>query len=372
MRIAILTRRHSRDAFGGAEYRMGLIAQGLARFGHEVCYVCTSPCTAEWYADAVHVIPIPIRTFSRKLGRNDFLYYSDVSRVLDRIRPDVIYQSVASALTGIAALYARKNGCRMVWHVASERDVRPQRSGSVHSALFDYIDRRWTEYGIRSCDAIIGQARYQDRLLERYYGRHCDLIVGTPQPIAAESIIKTEPVTVVWVANLKPMKQPEVFLRLVRTLGTHRDVRFLMIGRPARGAYQRRLDRSIAGLKNFSYLAERPIGEVNQILAAAHVLVNTSQYEGFPNTFIQAWSRRVPVVSLNVDPDDVLKVHGLGFHSVSFEGLVRDVKRLVEDSALREAIGRRAVTYAKRHHSMDSNMVRIASLLANTNQASVL
>ncbi len=45
--------------------------------------------------------------------------------------------------------------------------------------------------------------------------------------------------------------------------------------------------------------------EVNAELANAHVLVNTSLYEGFPNTFIQAWMRRTVVVSLNVNPDGI-------------------------------------------------------------------
>ena len=46
--------------------------------------------------------------------------------------------------------------------------------------------------------------------------------------------------------------------------------------------------------------------EVNALLEHTDLLVNTSDYEGFSNTFIQAWMRRVPVVSLRVDPDRLL------------------------------------------------------------------
>jgi len=365
MRIAVLTEHHCRDAFGGAEYRLCLTAQSLAELGHDVYYVCTSPDTAEWSHEAVHVIPMKTRTFSRRFGRNYFLYRSDILSALNRIRPDVIYQSVACAFTGIAAFYAKKNDCRMVWHIASERDVWRGRLTSFRTALFDFIDKRWTAYGIRSADLIIGQARYQDRLLATHYGRDCDLVIGTPHAIPIDPIVKTGPTTIIWVANLKPLKQPELFLRLVRELDGCEAGRFVMIGRPADGPYQRRLEREMVGLKNFSYLRERPMLEVNQTLMRSHVLVNTSQYEGFPNTFIQAWFRRVPVVSLSVDPDNILKTEGLGFHSVTFDGLVKDVKRLMEDRALRDSMGERAQRYAVRHHSLGPNMAKIASLLTN-------
>jgi glycosyltransferase involved in cell wall biosynthesis len=190
------------------------------------------------------------------------------------------------------------------------------------------------------------------------------LIVGTPHPAPEEPLVKTGPTTVVWVANIKPWKQPEVFLRLAKVLGNCCNVRFTMIGRRASEAYQKRLELDMSGLTNFRYLGERPVEEVNHILARSHIFVNTSRYEGFPNTFIQAWFREVPVVSLTVDPDDVLKTHGLGFHGVSFEGLVTGVRQLIQDAPLRVSMGKQAREYAVRHHSMGPNFAKIVSLFS--------
>jgi glycosyltransferase involved in cell wall biosynthesis len=354
---------------GGAEYQAYLLACGLKE-RYEVCYLFSHGNRKQRLSeDGFTLYQIPRHFWARRLlGRVFALDYSTVTGLLKHISPDVIYNRGANAYTGIAASYARRAGCRMIWHIAHEHDIQPAWLRSVHTAAFDYVDKKWTEYGIRSADTVIGQAKYQDKLLRRNYRRSCDLIVGNFHPVPSEQVVKTGPTTVVWVANLKPFKQPQVFLRLVGEMRDYDHVRFVMIGRPASGSYQRRLEREMMGLKNFNYMGERPIEEVNRILASSHVFVNTSQYEGFPNTFVQAWFRRVPVVSLNVDPDDVLKTSGLGFHSVSFEGLVRDVKRLIEDGALRESMGRQAQKYALDHHSMGPNIAKIMSLLEKTGQ----
>ena len=51
-----------------------------------------------------------------------------------------------------------------------------------------------------------------------------------------------------------------------------------------------------------SISAARP-GRGERAVRERGPLVNTSDYEGFSNTFIQAWMRRVPIASLHVDPD---------------------------------------------------------------------
>ena len=94
-----------------------------------------------------------------------------------------------------------------------------------------------------------------------------------------------------------------------------------MIG--ARGAYS--LDDGLARGEqsaNLNFLGEQSLAQVNERLWACRLVVNTSQTEGFPNTFIQAWARFVPVVSLKVDPDGVIARHQLGFCSGDFSRMV--------------------------------------------------
>jgi len=200
---------------------------------------------------------------------------------------------------------------------------------------------------------IVGQAHYQDKLLGQNFKRSCDAIVPNWHPYPPEHIQRARsPVKVLWIANIKPSKQPKVFIRLAARLCQHVEASFIMAGRAGGRIYQRSVEKMLARASQIDYRGELRMADVNALLAKSHILVSTSQYEGFSNTFIQAWMRGVPVVSLNVDPDDVIARYGLGYHSHTFDRLCMDTRRLIQDPQLRDAMGEAARKYAFENHSL--------------------
>jgi glycosyltransferase involved in cell wall biosynthesis len=362
-KICLILGSHWSYRKGGSEYQAQLLIDQLKKNrNYMIFYIYAGSEDAKVDIDGVRIYSLRRREVLSKLGKPFFLDSLKITKILNDVQPDVIYQRGGFAYTGIAAHFARKHRCKVIWHIASDNDVQPARFKSLCTAPVDYLNKKFLQYGIKYADYIIGQTKYEDRLLQQNYGRHCDLVVGNFHPIPKESIIKEKPLKVVWVATLKPNKQANVFICLARKLSDIRDVKFLMIGRPANGRNQGKIDRQMEGLDNFEYLGEQPIGTVNRILAESHILINTIKYEGFPNTFIHAWMQRVPVVSLNVDPDDILKKNRIGFHSKTFENLVRDTMQLVEDERLRNEMGQRAQNYALENHSIDSTIPRVLRL----------
>ena len=103
---------------------------------------------------------------------------------------------------------------------------------------------------------------------------------------------------------------------------------------------------------NLQYLGPKTQEEVNNLLAKSHVFVNTSEREGFPNTFIQAWFRKVPVVSLTVNPDRLIDRHRLGYVSGSFRQLKNDVSTLIQDPARIDRLGSVAQRFAFQYFSV--------------------
>jgi glycosyltransferase involved in cell wall biosynthesis len=72
--------------------------------------------------------------------------------------------------------------------------------------------------------------------------------------------------------------------------------------------------------------------EMQGFYERARVLVNTSEIEGFPNTYVQAWMHGAPVVTF-IDPDSLIARHGLGVAAASVEEMCVAIRQLLTDSA---------------------------------------
>lgn len=361
-KLVIATPTYFEEMIGGSEYQAYLLAQAAKERGYEVHYIFTS--TQRGYANPLRLELHPIcrSQIGRRFGHVWWMYSRQITRILKEIRPDTTYVRSGVAWAGTAARYARTHGCRSVWHVAHIRDVTPLRMAAKLRQPLDFIERHSVDYAIHNSDVVVCHARHQAEALKRYFARDSEVILKH-QPVPTEVVDKSGPFTVVWVANIKGWKQPEMFVRLAGEFRDDPRVHFVMVGRPTNGEYQKQLEASMAGVQNLTYRAELPIEEVNELLANSHVFVNTSTNEGLPNTFVQAWMREVPVVTMLWDPDDILRSGEVGLFSGSFEQMVRDVRTLVENPALRDEMGRRARAYALEHHSLEKNMRRLLGLV---------
>lgn len=351
-KVAILLPSHWSAIQGGAEYQAKLICQHLVASGRFEVHWLSRRIHPEYRAQGYTTHQIAEHAGLR--AKAFFFDHLALSRLLRQIRPDVIYQRVGTAYTGIAARHALQNNSRLIWHVASDMDVTPFNvQGWRPSTLLKVIDKRYLEYGVRHAGDIVVQTHDQNRLLGEHYGRQATTLIRNLHPLPAETIDKSGSLTVLWIANLKPNKLPEVFMRLARACLDRPQVRFMMIGEPfPDAAQQRAFESAVAAIPNLSYLGKLPIEEVNALLARSHLFVNTSLVEGFANTFIQAWMRQVPVLSLNVDPDGLLAREGIGFCACGDEAaLLRTLREWLADASQREQIGQRAQGYAEAHHS---------------------
>ncbi|MGH8749556.1 MAG: glycosyltransferase family 4 protein [Burkholderiales bacterium] len=342
--LSVLAPEHCDRYVGGESVQQTLLARAMARRGHEVCMVVADygqPDGAKW--DGVRTF----KAFRADAGLPGLRFihprWTGMWAALARADADVYYVSCAGMQIGLAALFCRRFRRRLVFRAASNADCDRSR------LLVRYArDRRLYEYGLRRADAVLVQSAWQQQALARNYGlpsRVAGMLVENPGTARARDI------DVLWVGNIRHVKRPDRMLELADRLPQARlhMVGGLLPGDVGQEALFREVARVAATRPNLSFHGHLPYPEASAIYSRGKILVNTSDVEGFPNTYLQAWIRGVPVVTL-IDPDGVIAREGLGVHlrhPAQFSGAI---ERLLADTAAWQAASDRCRAFMAREY----------------------
>lgn len=166
------------------------------------------------------------------------------------------------------------------------------------------------------------------------------------------------------IARLDPVKNHGAILRALAAFppGSTRPF-FLLVGD---GENRQELERIIANLS-----LERDVclwGYSNQtarLLSCMDVFVQSSFYEGFSNTILEAMSVGLPILATDVGGTrDILQEgeEGFFFKPDDSEGLSILLRRLIAEPGLRECLGVRARQRALRDFSIETMVAKYESL----------
>ncbi|MEO0973144.1 MAG: glycosyltransferase family 4 protein [Pseudomonadota bacterium] len=327
----VLNPRAGGDYFGGESVQQTLLARAYVAAGWDVHMVVKShgqPTREVIDGIQVHTafderagLPVVRFVHPRMTG---------IFAALTAADADVYYQSCAGMITGLCAWFARRHDRRFVFRVAHDTDCIPGQQ-----LIRFWRDRKLYEYGLRHADFIAAQGQHQQALLRQHYD-----LASTPIHMAVE--LPREPldgprdIDVLWVNNLRAFKRPEWVPVLAAALPGH-EVTMIGGAVPGNEALFASVQAEATRIPTLQMLGAVPYHEVNGYFSRAKVFVNTSESEGFPNSFLQAWIRGVPVVSF-FDPDGLISRHGLGIAvsgdaqqmAIALRDLLADTERLRE------------------------------------------
>ncbi len=348
-RLFIVIPTHWSDRIGGSQLQMYFISQHPPIQEYfDIRFVCRRFTTAQHEQ-------IGIYSVKSKFLRGGLALIEESIRLLTlllREKPDVVMQTVSCVYTGVVGLYGRINPkCLTVWRAASDKTFESEKFSLRN--IHHFFENMMVDMGIRRFKRIVVQSHIQNNLLMQKYGRTADRVISNYQPGDVEEVEK--PVgkwRVVWIANIKKIKQPEVFINMCSQFQNRTELEFVMIGRlPDSKRYQNEIRALLDSTSNIEFLGPLSLEKANIELSRSHVLVNTSEYEGMSNTFIQAWMRSVPVVTLTADPDNIIRDQCLGISCKNqCETLVQTISELpVNDKSFVE-MGVRARNYAVSAH----------------------
>ncbi len=327
---------------GGAELQQVLLARALVRRGFEVSTVVHDHGQPE---GACYEGIRAFKTFRPDAGIRMVRFFhprwTSIWQALRRADADIYYLSMAGMPVGETVLFAHRHGRKAVYRVAHDADCDPR------TLIIRYArDRVLYAWGLARADLVLAQTAVQQRLLRERFGRSSRVIPSLAEPGGRRPGFAERDIDVLWVANIRPWKRPE---RLLELAGRLPHLSFHMVGGPSPDAaalYESVRSRA-AALPNVHFHGHVPYPAVGPLFERARVLAGTSDAEGFPNTYLQAWVHGTPVVAF-VDPDSIMNQHGLGRPVSSIEEMGAAVAELASQEALWSETSARCARYAER------------------------
>lgn len=347
----ILSANSAIEFAGGAEVQQAIVARALVRAGMRVTVIALDYGQPDdVVVDGIRVL----RTHKPDAGVPGirFLYprLSSCWQAMRRANADVFLQSTASYLTGVVAAFCKLNKIPFIYYGASDPDFQADQTWKKFQRRGGWRDLQMYLWGLKKADAIVAQHTGQVASCERWYGRAAVEIPNCYQTPPGSKASSNG--VVLWVAIMRSLKRPELFLELAREL---RHLQFRIVGGPGPGkdaSLYDRMKEEAATLPNLEFKGFVPFPLVEAQFDEASIFVNTSDYEGFPNTFLQSWARGIPTVSF-FDCGAREGGRPVGFVCKDLSEMKEIVSRLSNDKAFWEQESSRVLQYFKEHHTVD-------------------
>ena len=332
-----LFNQDTQAVFGGAEVDMFQTGTELAKDNEfSVSFIVAD------YGQAKEEEYNEIRVIrSLVFGRNSLTGAKEVWRALKVADADIYIMKTASSGVPLVAYYCKKYKKTFTYRTANEHEC---------DGLFlkeHFLLGRAFSWALRKAKVVFTQNQKDKSNLEQSLGiRAVAIPNGHPLPMYMD----TKREIILWSGRSAHIKRPDLIIKLAQA---NPQERFLMICQEAfgRGGYED-LVREAKEIANLEFLERVGFHEIDEYFQRAKVLVNTSDSEGFPNTFIQACKWATPILSLNVNPDGFLERYQCGMCAKGdWEKFVRMLTELAEPEAQKE-YGRNARRYVEEHHDI--------------------
>jgi glycosyltransferase involved in cell wall biosynthesis len=358
MKIFFVNNFSPQEVIGGSEIQCWLLAKHLAKRGHQTAYLALRGLAGQRQEleDGFKVYYLA--------GENDnkLKIFVNFYRLLKKEKPDICYIRIFKHLFLLNKI-AKFLRIPVVFNTSHINDCQPDLEEikfSLNPLKFlksiRIVIQRHLNFSTFKKINIVTINKYQAKLLKEKYQIEATPIYNSMEYKGEGKQVKKEK-WVVWANNIKGRKKPEEFIWLVNQF-KNSQYQFLMIGniQSESDYYEKMIGKCQEENSNFKYLGGKSPEEVDKILAASEILVNTCQPEGFGNNFTQAWFNKCPTITLSFDPDDIIKKNGIGFHSVTREQMKKDLQKLMDNDKLRIVMGERAKKYALKNHNIVNNV----------------
>jgi len=350
---------------GGVERQTSLMARWFAGRGYEVSMLTWD----EGQEDGVKIDGVRVFKMCRKdAGVKGLRFFwpkwTSLVAAMKRADADLYYQNCAEYVTGQVALWCQKHGRRFVFSVAADTHCE---------ARLPYLatlrERILYRYGLKAADIVIVQTWRQRKMLQANFGRD-SIVLPMPCPGPNEDdysdceLKRNDSHHVLWIGRICPVKRPDRLLGLAEACP---DLRFDLVGPVADNGYARSIRERAKSISNVTLHGPVSRDHVSEFYRKAKILCCTSESEGFPNTFLEAWSHGLPIVT-TFDPDNLIVERGLGGSAKDVSELARGIRVLLDSPQRWRKAAQAARQYYLENHTVDAAMSKFEKVFLDANR----
>ncbi len=345
---------------GGIEQQQSLMARWLAKRGYQVSMIAWD----EGQEDGVEIHGVRVfKMCAKDSGLKGLRFFwpkwTSLRRAMRRANADIYYYNCGDLGLGQVVMWCHRHGRKCVYSVASNPDCDPKLP-----VLKPLRERILYRFGLKRVDSLIVQTQYQQQMLLEGFGITSTVIpMPCERPSNNEKILpetaNEESVNVLWIGRISKEKRfewlldvavkcPQIIFNVIGAANTESD-------------YASNLTKRASGIRNVKMHGRIPHQEMSKYYRSSKILCCTSAYEGFPNTFLEAWSVGIPVVS-TFDPDDVIQKKGLGTVVYNLEEIVSGLKEFIQSRETWQRASKAAKQYYMENHAIDVSLPRFERL----------
>jgi len=303
---------------GGGELQIATIAKVLAGLGHEIVVVDLDVEDEYITDEGIRVCPVKNYNKGIRILRTWTHRFPGIYATFKKINADIYYCRIRDSRHIIMYLAARKVKAKFILALASDLDILSIRDRWRYFYSTSIKDLWGIFNGITSELDYPFLLKNADLLMVQHEGQKDILKKKGIDSVVFHNFINTDKIgslernpdtDFIYVGSLDRRKGFAEFFELVEKTPQHT---YKVIGR-IRDKTANVLFEKLKSYPNVKLMGQLSHEATLREICNSRALVSTSPMEGFPNVFIEAWACGIPVLSLHVDPGNVIEKEGLGF-----------------------------------------------------------
>lgn len=295
---------------GGSAVQSFAWIMGLLEEGQEVAVMTNSPGKNLLKEECAGVKLVPMFNANKGVRWLRWIYYRwpHTYKGIKAAKPDYLYVGIPGWTSFFIGIICRMLKVKLIHRISSDIQL-DKRFRKDNSAIHQFF----LNLGFRMSHHILCQNNYQLMMVgKKFPGKSAIKILNPFYIKREEPVDKASRRYIAWVGIYRYPKNMKMLFEIASIL---RNERFIVAGKEGAKSDQETsyyLEK-LKHLPNVSFCGYLQRDQVIPFVANAKFLLNTSRYEGFSNTFLEALSVGTPILSgVNVNPDSIISRYNLG------------------------------------------------------------